>query len=118
MVDKSGAIARPGRGLGKQIAERRKAIEWTQEQLAERLGVDAETVSRFERGVTAPSLLTLERLARALKTSAAELLSESSNEPTAQAVRISAWIDDLAERDRVFVVDQVKRLCEHLRRKA
>ena len=56
-----------GKRLGQRIAERRKALGWTQDQLAERLGVDAETVSRFERGVTVPALVTLDRLAGLLK---------------------------------------------------
>ena len=106
-----------GRQLGQNIAERRRAINWTQDRLAERLGVEAETVSRFERGVTVPSLHTLDRLARALKTRAADLLSESSTEPSDQAIRISAWLDGVPERDRIFVVDQIKRLCDHFRKK-
>lgn len=106
-----------GRQLGQNIAERRRAINWTQDRLAERLGVEAETVSRFERGVTVPSLHTLDRLARALKTRAADLLSESSTDPPEQAIRISAWLDGVPERGRVFVVDQIKRLCDHFRKK-
>jgi transcriptional regulator with XRE-family HTH domain len=90
---------------------------WTQDRLGERLGIDAETISRFERGATVPSLPTLDRLARALKSRPADLLSEASAEPTDQAIRLSAWLEGLAERDRVFVVDQVKRFCDHLRRK-
>ena len=64
--------------LGQRIAERRKELSWTQDQLAERLSVDTETISRFERGVTVPSLLTIEKLASLLKTSVADLLSEVS----------------------------------------
>jgi len=104
-----------GRRLGQRIAERRKAIDWTQDQLAERLEVDAETISRFERGVTVPALVTLDRLAGVLKTSVADLLSEASVSPSDQAIRISAWLESLSPQDGEFVVDQIKALCEHLR---
>ncbi|MEJ1959917.1 MAG: helix-turn-helix transcriptional regulator [Nitrosomonadales bacterium] len=36
--------------LGKRIAEQRKQIGWTQASVAEKVGVDTETISRFERG--------------------------------------------------------------------
>lgn len=117
MVDSAIARKLLAKRLGKRIADRRKSIDWTQDQLAERLGVDAETVSRFERGVTVPSLVTLDNLARALRSRTADLLSESSLEPTDQAVRISAWLASLASRDREFVVDQIKRLCDQLRKR-
>jgi transcriptional regulator with XRE-family HTH domain len=107
-----------GQQLGHNIAQRRRALSWTQAELAERVGVEAETVSRFERGATLPSLPKLEQLARALKTRSAELLAESSTERTDQAIRIAAWLDGVADRDRAFVVEQIKRLCDHLRRKS
>lgn len=39
-----------GRRLGRAIADRRKALRLTQDDLAGLVEVDAETVSRFERG--------------------------------------------------------------------
>ncbi len=117
MADTATPRLQLSRRLGRRIAERRKALAWTQDQLAERLRLDAESVSRFERGVTTPSLATLERLAKALKVRAADLLSEASTEPTDQAIRISAWLDGLSERDRAFALEQVKRMSEHFRKK-
>lgn len=117
MADSAKARQQIGKPLGRQIAERRRAIGWTQEELAERLGVDAETVSRFERGAAVPSLPRLADLARLLKTRAATLLSDASVEPTDQARRISAWLEGLPARDREYALDQLKRLCDHLRRR-
>ncbi len=101
--------------LGQQIAERRRELSWTQDQLAERLGVDTETISRFERGVTVPALLTIEKLAGILKTSVANLLSEASISPSDQAIRISAWLASLPPEDGEFIVAHVKTLCDHMR---
>ncbi len=44
--------------IGRRICEERHAADCTQEQLAEKLRVDARTVQRLERGVN----LTLPRL--------------------------------------------------------
>ncbi|MFT4179271.1 MAG: helix-turn-helix transcriptional regulator [Thermomonas sp.] len=102
--------------MGANIAERRKLRGWTQAALAERLDVDAETISRFERGATLPSLLTLERISACLRVRVGELLTESSAQPDAQATILSAWLADLDERDRDFVLELVKSACDHLRR--
>ena len=118
MVESTEARKRLGEKLGHRISERRKSLNWTQDQLAERLDVDAETISRFERGATVPSLVTLDRLAAILKVSIADLLSDASATPTDQAIRISAWLESLAAEDSDYVLEQIKGLCEHLRKKA
>ena len=46
----------------------RKERDFTQEQLAESVQVSTETISRLERGVSVPSLKTLEKISRALNT--------------------------------------------------
>ena len=41
--------------LGKRIMALRKAKGWTQEQLAAQLGISAQAVSKWERGLSLPS---------------------------------------------------------------
>jgi transcriptional regulator with XRE-family HTH domain len=101
--------------LGTSLAAHRKSRNWTQAELAERVGVDTETISRFERGAALPSLLTLERLAHSVRASLTELLTESSVHADDQALTLSAWLSDLPESDRLVVLDLTKRLCQHLR---
>ena len=60
--------------IGAQIARIRKEREITQEQLAESVDVATETISRLERGVSIPSLKTLEKITWALHTSLRDLL--------------------------------------------
>lgn len=60
--------------IGAQIARIRKEREITQEQLAESVDVATETISRLERGVSVPSLKTLEKITWALHTSLRDLL--------------------------------------------
>ena len=101
--------------LGTQIATLRKTKEWTQADLAERIGVEPETISRFERGATTPSLQTLEKISHCLRVRIGELLAETSAQPDDQATKIAAGLAELDEPHRSFVVDMVKRTCDHLR---
>jgi len=56
-----------------RLAQRRKAVGLTQEQLADRLGVERTTVVRWERGQTQPLPWLRPRLARALRVPADRL---------------------------------------------
>jgi transcriptional regulator with XRE-family HTH domain len=100
--------------LGKGIAEKRKQIGWTQANVAERVGVDTETISRFERGVSLPSLITLKKLALVLNTTAADLLAGNSSQPNDQSEIIAALLQGLGEKDRMYVTEMVKQACRHL----
>jgi transcriptional regulator with XRE-family HTH domain len=118
VVDRQKESARLARRLGKEITERRKHLDWTQNQLAERVGVDAETISRFERGANLPSLFTLDRLAAALQVDVGDLLSRIPGSGNADVLKLSAWIEGLSVKDRGFVMNVVRDCCEHLRQKA
>lgn len=54
--------------LGLRIAEIRKSRNIKQAQLAESIDVATETISRIERGVSIPSVRTLEKIGHALRT--------------------------------------------------
>ena len=118
MVDRQKESAQLAKRLGKKIAERRNHLEWTQDQLAERVGVDAETISRFERGANLPSLPTLDRLSTALQTDIGELMSKVPVTGKGDASKISAWIEKLSAKDRSLVMKVVRECCEHLRQKS
>lgn len=114
MVDKQKETKRLAKRLGKNVAERRKQLSWTQEQVAERVGVDAETISRFERGANLPSLPTLEKLSMVLNSSVGDLLSRQNPDSISEAAVFSAWIADLSPNDRTFVMTMVKKCCDYL----
>ena len=48
------------------VMEARGKADLTQKQLAELSGIDQSDISKIERGIANPSVLTLERIARAL----------------------------------------------------
>jgi transcriptional regulator with XRE-family HTH domain len=60
--------------IGAAAREARKALELTQEDAAERIGVSAEFYARIERGNALPSVPTFARIAAALGVSADTLL--------------------------------------------
>jgi transcriptional regulator with XRE-family HTH domain len=60
--------------LGKNLREARKRLGLTQEQVAQRSGVQAGEVSRIERGKRDPQASTIEKLAAAVELSPGRLL--------------------------------------------
>jgi transcriptional regulator with XRE-family HTH domain len=97
--------------LGRNIAKRRKQIGWTQALLAERMKMEPESISRFERGATLPSLTTLELLACELDVSMADLLAEYSDSAYSEAQRVSGWLSKLQPDTRKIVLDGLHKIC-------
>ena len=115
MVDKIAETPLPKR-LGKNLAKTRKARGWTQAALAEHVGMEPESISRFERGATLPSLATLEQIAAFLDTSIADLLAEYPDSAYTEVQRMSALMADLDPDARASVLTIVKTICAALKR--
>ena len=65
--------------LGETIKNRRQKVKLSQEQLAERLGVSRQAVSKWETGQSEPTADNLVRLAEVFETSLAELVGAGKN---------------------------------------
>ena len=52
--------------LGKRIMENRKRLGMTQDQLAEKLGITAQAVSKWENDLSCPDISMLPNLSRFL----------------------------------------------------
>lgn len=61
------------KALGKRVAELRKANGLSQGELAEKAGYSIEFISLIERGVNAPSVAGLEKIAKALNVEVKDL---------------------------------------------
>ena len=92
--------------LGENIKTLRKARGLSQQELAERLHVVRQTVSKWEQGLSVPDADLLVRLAECLEVSVEELLGAPKPESTAplepQAVladKLSALTGQLAEQN-------------------
>lgn len=69
--------------MGEKIRALRKG-KYTQEKLAERLGMHINTIVRWERGDRMPTADKLKALADVLGTTPSELLSSDDPQPSAQ----------------------------------
>jgi transcriptional regulator with XRE-family HTH domain len=99
--------------IGVVARDARKALELTQEDAAERIGVSAEFYARIERGNALPSVPTFARIATALGISADTLLGlqpgdEQEREPEVQP----AWVSASPPAES----PEIRRLVRRLRR--
>jgi transcriptional regulator with XRE-family HTH domain len=98
-------------GVGGRLRSARRSAGLTQKQLAEALDVEAITVSRWERGVTTPSLNRLRRIAELTQTTVSDLV-RTPDAVTGQAAELAALREELAETREL--VDRVARTLERL----
>lgn len=91
--------------LGRTIAAQRKALGLSQNDLAGMIEVDAETISRFERGAVLPSLRRLLRVAAALQVSLIQLLAQCSPLPEDQRQKLLVAMHDVNEKDQRLLLD-------------
>ena len=61
--------------IGKFIAEQRKQKNLTQEQLAEKLGINNRTISRWENGINMPDISLYKKICEVLDISVEELIN-------------------------------------------
>lgn len=59
--------------FGRRLRQLRRYKDFTQEQLAQAIGVSADQISNIERGINGPSFETLEKLAATLEVSVRDL---------------------------------------------
>lgn len=82
--------------LGKRIVTYRKNLGLTQDQLAERLGVTAQAVSKWENDQSCPDITMLPKLAEIFNTSTDVLLGVAPEEPAREATVVDTAQDDPA----------------------
>lgn len=63
--------------IGKKIVELRKKYNFTQEKLAEKVGISRQTLSSWESDITSPDLVQASTLSKVLKISLDELVDNS-----------------------------------------
>ena len=83
---------------GKFIAKKRKELNLTQEQLAERLGVSNKTISKWETGKCMPDYAVVKNLCEELKVSVSELMDGEEADDSSVRVYDDEQILDLLRR--------------------
>ena len=88
--------------LGKRIMENRKKLGLTQDQLAEKLGVTAQAVSKWENDLSCPDITMLPKLAEIFGTTTDILLGRTA-QPVHQAEVVSDDAEDEEENDGIHI---------------
>lgn len=86
--------------IGTMIAKKRKASHLTQAELAERLEISVDAMSKMERGLIMPSVSRLNTLAEILNCETSEFLVESSPVLSDQTKRLAKLLSQLSEAER------------------
>ena len=95
--------------IGKFIFKKRKEKNFTQEQLAERLGVSNKTISKWETGKCMPDYSIIEPLCQELNITLAELLDGEEDEKSIhtydsqQILKMMKETQDLKNKKRMLI---------------
>jgi transcriptional regulator with XRE-family HTH domain len=90
--------------LGVRLALRRRERGWTQADLAEKLEVETETVSRFERGHAMPSLKRLAFAAYVMDVSLVDLIGGASHLAGDAAAEVLELFKDISPSQRMVLL--------------
>ncbi|HEJ4883547.1 TPA: helix-turn-helix transcriptional regulator [Pseudomonas aeruginosa] len=100
--------------IGKTLARKRQIAGFTQEEVADRLGIGSEAYSRIERGLVSPGITKLYELADMFECGVETFLVEGSRRPTDQGERIARELASLSASDRAMIVALVSALTKRL----
>lgn len=96
--------------IGEKIKLLRQQHKMTQEQLADRLGVSYQSVSRWENGITYPDIEYLPAVAKLFSVSSDYLLGQDDEEKQRQIKKRIREIPRMTESDESSLIDLI-RLC-------
>ena len=93
--------------LGEKIAKQRKDLNFTQEQLADILGVSRQSISKWESDIAYPETDKLIELGKLFECSMDYLLKEEITEKT--GVPTSVFTEKVEEISKKVITDKNKR---------
>ncbi len=100
--------------VGQALAAERKRLGWSQQTVAEKIGIEPESISRIENGAIAPTLVRLRRFAQIYGCSMESLIGKTSDQSPDIARQLAARLEELSEADRTFVAEQTMNLIGHI----
>lgn len=106
--------------IGAKITKIRLEQELTQAELAEKVGISLETVSRLERGVTFPSLKTVNKIATVLEVPMKEFFDFDEQESKDRSFerelhKFIAFLRTLTERE-INLIHKVSKVAVRILR--
>ena len=91
--------------LAKSIKERRCARGWSQEKLAELIGISKNSISEIEMAQNFATPDTLVKLAKALETEVYEFLKPDDVKPDKAKDKIAKFSEEVREAGMRFLLD-------------
>lgn len=82
-----------------QLRRLRRNRDWSQGQLAHKVGIDTQRISKYERGLSSPSLDILVQIARVLEVSLDYLLTGKAND--AERLKNAKLIERIEELEKL-----------------
>lgn len=105
------------KSIGRAVSARRIKKGLTQGQVAENIGVEPETISRIERGVTLAPLSRLSDIADALNCPLSDLLRDGSPRVADRAQSLAAQLQQVSESDAKLLVDILEKLSTRFKKR-
>lgn len=78
--------------ISKRIRDLRKTMKLTQSQFAELVNLSEDSIGKIERGVSVPTIDTLNKIAKGLKITLSEVLEETLQKVKSQNQAIADFI--------------------------
>ena len=113
MKERSNSLAQR---VGQAICLRRKALAMSQEELAEKVGIGQQSLSRMEQGKIAPKFERLQLFAEALDCRVIDLFSAPEASADSCAESLASLLRPLPEEQRAFVHQHTTQLVQFLRK--
>lgn len=105
------------RRIGQSIAKYRKSVGMTQAELAERLDLSLDAMSRLERGGISLSVVRLLELAEIFNCETVDLLDQASSRPRDLACQLEALLGRLDDVERIKIMTIIEQLVEMMENK-
>ena len=94
--------------LGRNVTARREKLQLQQNELADRLTITQDTLSRIEHGKNFPKAMLIEKIAKELACSESELFCRPTEFTQVYAARISSLLKPLPQAKQEIIVDFVE----------
>lgn len=98
--------------IGQSISKKRLSKGLTQAQVAEKIGVSNDAISRMERGTIMPTIKRLNQLATLFDCQTAELLQQSSPLISDQSQYVYELLAQLDDTDRLKLIAIIEQMVD------
>jgi len=90
--------------FGKRVKELRKSKGYTQEQIAELIGIEPPNISKLEKGIHFPLPENIEKLAKALNSNIQDLFDfEHFEDKNNLKIKLQEYIETAEEKEIEFI---------------